>query len=105
MNILLVQERSAQACLQAYRKGNWYGCIKGNGLGFDKITFDGKKISAAVNRPATLKVISRQGTILESKGQDISFEISPEEYPHHVYLRLTASDDSGECIFSQPFML
>ena len=105
VNILLVPERTAHACLKAYREGNFYGAVVGKGaLNFTKISFDGNKLYASTDKPARFEVISKQGVVHKAEGQECAF-IHPDG--DHVYLRLKAYsvDSAGETLFSQPFML
>ena len=105
VNILLVPEKTAHACLKAYREGNFYGAVVGRGaLNFTNIAFDGKKLSASTDKPARFEVISKQGVVHKAEGRECEF-VRPAG--DHVYLRLKAYsvDSSEETLFSQPFML
>lgn len=107
-NILIVPERSAHACMQAYRQGNWYGAIKGRHiLDFKLISFDGERLQVATDKPARFEVIAAPGVVFETKARHISYAVRPSERKEYVFLRVKAyaTDDSGEIIFSQPFML
>ena len=107
-NILLVPERSVHACLQAYRQGNWYGAIKGRHiLNFKRITFDGETLQAATDKPARFEVIAQTGVVCETTSDHLSFNISSSDRKKYGYVRIKAyaTDDSGEILFSQPFML
>lgn len=106
VNILLVRTRTAAECLRAYRLGNWYGALKGSGLRFSRISWDGTTLRAACDRPARFAVIGRAGVLAERQGTELAY--APAAPPDAlVYLRLKAYalDDSGEILFSQPFML
>ena len=105
VNILLVPEKTAHACLKAYREGNFYGAVVGRGaLNFTNIAFDGKKLSASTDKPARFEVISKQGVVHKAEGRECEF-VRPAG--DHVYLRLKAYsvNSSEETLFSQPFML
>ncbi|MDD3587137.1 MAG: hypothetical protein PHQ75_08135 [Thermoguttaceae bacterium] len=107
-NILIVQERSVHACLQAYRQGNWYGAIKGRHiLDFKKIAFDGQRLEAVTDKPARFQVIAASGVVFETKADRFTFTVKAGDRKKYVFLRIKAfaTDDSGEIIFSQPFML
>ena len=105
VNILVVPERTAHACLKAYREGNFYGAVVGNGaLNFTNISFDGKKLYVSTDKPARFEVISKQGVVHRTEGRECAFARPAGD---HGYLRLKAYsvDSSGETLFSQPFML
>ncbi len=107
-NVLIVKEKTVHECLKAYRQGNWFGAIKGRGiLNFTYIGFDGAKLQATTDKPARFQVISKEGVISETTGDKLDFTVAKADYPKHIFLRIKAfaTDDSGEIIFSQPFML
>lgn len=105
VNVLLVKEKTAADCLRAYRLGNWYGALKGSGLRFQKIACDGKVLTVECDRDANIQIISKLGVVAEKQASALTFPIT--EPAQHVYLRAkaTAVDDSGEILFSQPFMM
>ncbi|MDO4627851.1 MAG: hypothetical protein Q4C70_01575 [Planctomycetia bacterium] len=120
VNVLLVPEMTVHECLRAYRLGNWYGAIKGRGiLNFKSIHFkdsgnetDGEKmtggvLSAETDKTAKFQIISALGVVHETVSEKLSFTVEKEDYARHVFLRIRAfaTDDSGEILFSQPFML
>ena len=108
VNVLIVKEKSVYECLKAYRDGNWFGAIKGCGiLNFTGIWFDGETLRATTDKRARFQVISKQGIVSESEGDILEFRVARQEYAGHVFLRIKAfaTDDSGEIIYSQPFML
>ena len=108
VNVLLVPEKSVHACLQAYRRGNWYGAIKGrNILRFTSIRFDGAHLLATLDKPAHLQVITKRGVTAWANANKISFDVAAANREKYGYLRVRAyaRDDSGEIIFSQPMML
>lgn len=112
MNVLCVKERTVEACLRAYRQGNFYGALHGLGeLEFTGISFDGKTVRAATDKPAVFKVITARGVVKESKGTSVSWSV-PDNGDRRgpvveVFARVKASamDGCGEELFSQPFML
>lgn len=102
VNVLLVHSKTVQACLEAYRKGNFYGAIRGYGeLSFTRIEFDGHVIHAATDAPAIFEVITDSGTVYTSEGTSIEYS------PSGIFARVraTASDGCGEILYSQPFIL
>lgn len=105
VNVLLVKEKTAADCLRAYRLGNWYGALKGSGLRFQKIAGDGKTITVQCDRDARIQIISKLGVVAEKQASALTFPIT--EPAKHVFLRAKAMavDDSGEILFSQPFVL
>ena len=111
-NILCVQERTVHACLKAYREGNFYGALNAmDELSFTRITFDGKTVAAATDKPARFEVITSRGVVKEQKGTEVSWTVEKDAYwqgpGHHIFARVKAyaTDGSGEVLFSQPFML
>ena len=108
VNVLLVPEKSVHACLQAYRRGNWYGAIKGRKLlRFTSILFDGANLHVTLDKPAHLQVITKRGVTAWGNGNKIAFSVAAADREKYGYLRVRAyaRDDSGEIIFSQPMML
>jgi len=111
-NILCVQEKTVQACMRAYRQGNFYGAKNAlDELAFTKIGFDGRTVKAATDKPARFEVITSRGVVKEATGTEVSWTVEVEDYwqgpGYHVYARVKAyaTDGSGEELFSQPFML
>ena len=115
VNVLLTPERTVQACLKAYREGNFYGAKRGlNELKFKRIVFSGTTVEAETDKPARLQVITALGPVEEVKC-DTSIKWSMEKPPLaggprkdvHMFARVKAYavDGSGEELFSQPYML
>lgn len=105
-NILLVNERSAEACLRAYREGSFYGAITGDGLRFEYIRFDGKTLSASADREVFWQMITKEGISSEGKSREFSYTLKEGESKRYGYLRLTARVlHEPEKLFTQPFML
>ena len=108
VNVLLVPEKTVQACLQAYRKGNFYGAIKGRGLlRFTSITFDGSHFRATFDREANIQIISKQGVVKWCHGSSIDLTVASSDRARHGYLRVRAftTGSDAETVFSQPTML
>ena len=115
VNVLLTPERTVQACLRAYREGNFYGAKRGlNELKFTRITFKGKTVSAETDKPARLQVITAVGPVKEvARGTSIAWKMGkpgvaagPLEQVHmFARIKAYALDGSGEVLFSQPYML
>ena len=115
VNVLVTPERTAHACLKAYRDGNFYGAKRGlNELKFTRIAFDGTTVEAETDRPARLTVITGCGTVKEEpKSTSIKWTMegiygwSAPRKDAHIFARIKAYaiDGSGEELFSQPYML
>lgn len=108
VNVLLVPERTAEACLRAYRQGQWYGAIKGRGmLTFTNVSYADGTLAASTDKPARYQVISSKGIVEEKTGTSFQYKLPAGGEKEHVYLRLKAfaTDASGEILYSQPFML
>lgn len=105
-NILLVNELSAEACLRAYREGNFYGAVTGDGLRFEYIDFDGTTLNARADRQVFWQMITKQGISSEGKSQEFSYTLKKGEKEKFTFLRLTARvPHEPEKLFTQPFML
>lgn len=112
VNVLLAKERTVEACLRAYRQGNFYGAAHGLGeLAFTSIGFDGRTVTASVDRPARLEIRTARGQVKEVRGTEIAWAV-PEHRQWQgavteVFARVKAYsiDGNGEELFSQPFML
>ena len=108
VNVLLVPEKTVHACLQAYRKGNFYGAIKGRGLlRLKSILFDGSHYRATFDRTANIQIVSRQGVVAWGRGTSLDYTVGASERSMHTYLRVRAFTTGGddETVFSQPTML
>ena len=110
VNVLLVKEKTVEECLRAYRRGNFYGAIKGRGaLRFTSIKFGGGALSVSLDKPAHIQVISRLGvTKWANKSDRLSFSVPESERAKYGYLRVRAYAIDGaadEIVFSQPYML
>ena len=105
-NILLVEEHSAEACLRAYRQGNFYGAITGSGLRFEYINFDGKELKARADREVFWQMITAQGISSEGKSREFSYTLKEGDREKYKFLRLTARVlREPEKLYTQPFML
>jgi len=106
-NILLVSNLTAEDCLRAYRQGNFYGVILGEGLRFKNIRMENGQLSVILDNPAKIEFITKKGVVATVNGTSASFAVpsDKQERKQHVFLRVRASAQSGEKAFSQPFML
>lgn len=115
VNVLLAPERTAQACLKAYRDGNFYGAKRGfNELKFTRIAFNDTTVEAETDKPARLQVITALGPVKEvESGTSITWTMEKpgpvtgprEEVRMFARVKAQALDGSGEELFSQPYML
>jgi len=104
-SILLVSEFTEHNCLKAYRQGQFYGCLKDNGLTVKNFSATQSTISIALNTPAIIKFITETGIVSTVKGQRATYDIPQKGgSPGLVYVRIEVEDDSGERIFLQPVM-
>lgn len=107
-SILLVDERTPEACLRAYREGRFYGAVLGKGLSFDSIHWDGENFHARCDRGGCLlQLMSKVGVAEEYfKSSEAHFTVKPEDRAKHGFLRLTAfCEANGEKLYAQPIML
>lgn len=112
VNVLLVPERTVEACLRAYRQGNFYGATRGYGeLKFTNISFDGDVLRASTDKPAKFQIKSACGVVAEFEGTEFEYTKVADGFScgpwADVFLRIvaTAADGCGEVLYSQPFML
>jgi hypothetical protein len=113
VSVLVVPERTAEACLRAYRNGNFYGAAHGLGeLRFTSIVFDGKRLCATTDKPAKFEVITARGVRKTSEGTSVEWVCPDDDRDRNgpaveVYARIraTALDGCGERLFSQACML
>ncbi|MBR2837748.1 MAG: hypothetical protein IKE55_03090 [Kiritimatiellae bacterium] len=115
VNVLLTPERTVQACLRAYREGNFYGAKRGlNELKFTRVTFKDATVEAETDKPARLQVITAIGPVAEvENGTSIKWTIEKPGLAAgprnavHMFARVKAYalDGSDEELFSQPYML
>ena len=112
VNVLLTPERTVQACLKAYREGNFYGAKRGlNELKFTRVAFQGMTVEAETDKPARFEVITAMGPVKTvANGKSVKWTMKepiPAGVKRHVFTRVKAYalDGSGEELFSQPYML
>ena len=112
VNVLLVKERTVEACLRAYRQGNFYGAQHGLGeLAFTGISFDGETLTVKTDRPATFEVKTARGVVKTEKGVAVVWKVVKRgnscgpRVDVFVRVKAMAADGSGEVLYTQPFML
>lgn len=105
--ILLPEERTAESCLRAYREGRFYGAIKGEGLDFESVEFDGSTLRVRCDKEAIMLLLSHRGVLVELwTGRELVYTVPDADRSKDVFLRVTAMDKaSGEKLFTQAFML
>ena len=105
--VLLPEERTAESCLRAYRQGRFYGAVKGRGLDFESVEFDGRTLRARCDKEAIMLLLSRRGVLVELwTGRELLYTVPDADRGKDVFLRVTAMNkESGEKLFTQPFML
>ncbi|MBO7533685.1 MAG: hypothetical protein J6T46_06825, partial [Victivallales bacterium] len=106
-SILLPEERTAESCLRAYRQGRFYGALKGEGLEFESVEFDGRTLRVRCDKEAIILLLSHRGVLVELwTGRELIYTVPDSDRSKDVFLRVTALDQaSGEKLFTQPFML
>jgi len=104
-SVLLVNEFTEHNCLKAYRDGQFYGCLKDNGLTITDFAATDVLISVSTNATATIKFISEAGTMSTIRGDSAAFEIPRRNGSADLtYVRIEVEDGSGERLFLQPVM-
>ena len=114
VNVLLVPERTVEACLRAYRRGEFYGATHGLGeLRFTDISWDAqaKTIAASTDKPAKLEVITSRGVVETATGTSVRWTVPKPAMgwgprcDRYARIRATAADGCGEVLYSQATML
>ncbi len=111
--VLLVRERTVEACLRAYRSGNFYGSAHGLGeLRFTSIVFDGMTVRATTDKPSRLEVITARGVRKTVEGTSVEWTCPKDNNDREgpaveifARIRATALDGCGERLFTQASML
>ena len=111
--VLVVGERTQEACLRAYRNGDFYGAAHGLGeLRFTSIGFDGQTVTAATDKPAKFEIKTARGVVQTNTGTSVEWTVPKDDNDRQgptvdVFARVKAmaADGCGETLFSQAFML
>lgn len=98
-NMLLVPEATEHECLKAYRNGNFYGALSGNVIHFTTIQANETTVTATVDLPSTLKIITNDGVVKEVVDESINYDVKDSD----VFVRIEAYKDR-EILYSQPIM-
>ena len=110
-NIMLVKERTAEACLRAMRQGQWYGAINDRPLAFTRIELKDDVFTVETDKKALILLITAQGVVRRfNNTTKASIKIDPEFRKKHVFLRATATEYHApvpypQKLFIQPIML
>ena len=105
--ILLVPAFTERACLQAYRRGHFYACLKGNGLNITDFTVTPRQVSVAISAAARIRFIADGRLARTVEGCRAAYDIPATDggrTPDLTYVRIEVEDDSGERLFLQPAM-
>ncbi|MDA0837044.1 MAG: hypothetical protein O2857_04605 [Planctomycetota bacterium] len=104
-NVLLIPTFTEEECLRAYRAGNFYGCLKDNGLTIKKFEASATQITVTTSREATIRFISDRGELKSVSGLEATVDIPLNDgKPDLTFVRVELADDSGERVFMQPVM-
>lgn len=104
-SVLLVSRFSERHCLRAYRNGNFYGCLKDNGLTVTDFQATKTEVKLQTNQTAKITFITNKGIAKSVTGTSATYAIPTNDgKPDVVYVRVEISDESGERLFLQPVM-
>jgi hypothetical protein len=105
-NILLVPQFNEYECLKAYRKGAFFGALDGSGLAFTRIQIDQDRLSVGINKPGSIRVVTDIGEPKVYDGNLMEYVLPKDGagIPQISYIRIEASDETSEQIFSQPIL-
>jgi hypothetical protein len=102
-NILLVSEFTEHACLEAYRRGNFYGCLKDNGLSITDFAATDRSIFVRTNKTAAITFITDSGRVQSTDGDNAVYKMTSDGEPSApVFVRVEVEDETGERLFMQP---
>ncbi|HOA62941.1 MAG: hypothetical protein KA191_00005 [Verrucomicrobia bacterium] len=103
-NVLLVDEFTEHQCLQAYRRGAFFGSqFGGQALTFQRIELRDGKLTIETNSKGDLTVVTDQNRTGTADADRMVYEIptNTQKIPTIKYVRIEASNGQ-ERIFSQP---
>jgi len=104
-NILLVPAFTEHNCLKAYRQGQFYGCLKDNGLTIRDFSVTNSSISVVTNAKARIRFIADARLAKEVVGDSATYRPPGKKGGSGVtYVRVEVEDDAGERLFLQPVM-
>lgn len=99
-NILLVDEVSERAALEAYRQGQFYGAFNGGRLKFTRISDHDHYIDVETTCATRIDFISEGEIVATTFGPTGSYSPRGDE----IYVRIEATSVDGDKIFSQPYV-
>ena len=101
-NMLVTPEFTEEACLKAYRNGEFYMQVKDTGLRFTDIKYENGVVDVTVNKDAIIVFVTQDGDVKTVSGRS-AFYVPTED---DIYVRVEVADaaDTEACIFSNPFM-
>lgn len=100
-NVLLVEALTERAAARAYREGRFYGALDGTGLRFERIEATDGGVAVETNRDAWIQFVTRGQVVAARHGREAAY--APDEAD--PYVRVEPHDETGERLFSQPFLL
>ena len=104
-SVLLVPAFTEHACLKAYRAGQFYGCLKDNGLTVTGFTATASDVSVHLSAPARIRFITEAGCVAVAHGTQATYATRDEPgRPPPTFVRVEADDETGERLFLQPVL-
>ena len=104
-SVLLIASFTEHDCLKAHRDGNFYGCLKDNGLSVTGFRASESEIAVTTNTEATIRFITEQGVASSATGTQAVYSVPQKDgRPAVVFARVEISDETGERLFLQPVM-
>ena len=90
--------------LQAYRKGQFYGMLKGTGIRFTNINADAHAVTVKTNGARRIEFITETGIAKVMSGPEGVYKIPKDTdgNPSITFVRVRALDGKGEILYSQP---
>lgn len=101
-NMLLVPDYTEYACLRSYRTGAFFCALHGDGLAFTRIEHKGNKLTIELNQAAEVRIIVSGKEAYAAKTEGKMTYTLPAFSNQVEYVRVEASDNTGERILSQP---
>lgn len=99
-SVLLVNSKTNEECLKAYRDGRFYVALLDEGFEFIDINSYDNVVNVTLNQKGNLKFVTAKRRIEISSVTSASIAINPDD----VYVRIEAIKDN-EILFSQPIMV
>lgn len=98
-NILLVDEATEHKCLQAYRKGSFYGQLKNSNLAFNNVAFSNGTFTVNTANANKINIII-DGVATEHEGNSASVNVPINA----TYVRAEGHSDD-DIVFTNPIIL